>query len=82
MLNFENTNSGGNGILLSAGSSSSDNVIDAFDYDFGNRLFLLTADGKLRIPEYGSGTFTGTATKWLAVDASGNIIEEDEPGIP
>ena len=36
-------------------------------------------DGKTRLNQYGSGTFTGQATKWLAVDSSGNIIEEDVP---
>ena len=33
----------------------------------------------VQLISYGSGTFTGTATKWLAVDASGNVIEEDPP---
>lgn len=36
-------------------------------------------NGQLIADEYGSGTFTGTAAKWLAVDSSGNIIEEDTP---
>ena len=36
-------------------------------------------NGKTRLNEYGSGNFTGTATKWLAVDTNGNVIEEDEP---
>ena len=31
--------------------------------------------GALKLNAYGSGTFTGTATKNLAVDASGNVIE-------
>lgn len=39
----------------------------------------LNSTGQLTLNEYGSGTFTGTATKWLAVDASGNIIEEHPP---
>jgi hypothetical protein len=34
---------------------------------------------QMQLPSYGSGTFTGTDTKWLAVDASGNVIEEDPP---
>jgi hypothetical protein len=33
----------------------------------------------MKFNSYGSGTFTGTAAKWLAVDAGGNIIEEDAP---
>lgn len=36
-------------------------------------------NGKTRLNEYGSGNFTGTATKWLAVDSLGNIIEENTP---
>lgn len=34
-------------------------------------------DGKTQLNEYGSGNFTGTAAKDLAVDSSGNIIEKD-----
>lgn len=36
-------------------------------------------DGKLIANQYGSGTFTGTAAKYLAVDSSGNVIEENLP---
>jgi hypothetical protein len=35
--------------------------------------------GAVQLNNYGSGTFTGTATQTLAVDASGNIIET--PGV-
>ena len=35
----------------------------------------LKSAGDLQLPLYGSGTFTGTATFNLSVDASGNIIE-------
>jgi len=35
--------------------------------------------GAVQLNSYGSGTFTGTATRTLAVDASGNIIET--PGV-
>lgn len=37
-------------------------------------------DGSIDLPFYGTGTFSGTATKLLAVDASGNVIEEDLSG--
>jgi hypothetical protein len=40
----------------------------------GNK-FVLSGNGALQLPGYGSGNFTGTATKTLQVDASGNIIE-------
>jgi hypothetical protein len=36
--------------------------------------------GQLALPQYGGGTFTGTATKMLAVDTAGNVIEETLPG--
>ena len=35
----------------------------------------LKSDGELRLNEYGSGTFTGTAAQRLGVDSSGNVIE-------
>lgn len=35
----------------------------------------IASSGALRLNKYGTGTFTGTATKTLQVDASGNIIE-------
>ena len=41
--------------------------------------FQVKNNGQLIADEYGSGTFTGTAAKWLAVDSSGNVIEEDTP---
>lgn len=34
-------------------------------------------DGNLKLEDYGAGSKTGTATKSLAVDASGNVIEQD-----
>ena len=35
----------------------------------------LKSTGDLKLPLYGSGTYTGTATFGLSVDASGNVIE-------
>lgn len=35
--------------------------------------------GRLRLNQYGSGTFTGTATKMLAVTATGIVVEETLP---
>ena len=34
---------------------------------------------QVKLGAYGSGSYTGTAAKWLAVDSSGNIIEEVPP---
>lgn len=36
---------------------------------------ILSGSGSLRLPAYGGGTITGTATYGLAVDATGNIVE-------
>lgn len=38
-------------------------------------VLIANADGSLAFPQYGSGTFTGTPTYTLSVDASGNVIE-------
>lgn len=43
-------------------------------------ILTLNGNKSIKFNGYGSGTFTGTATKFLAVDASGNVIEEDDPG--
>ena len=40
----------------------------------------LKSAGDLQLPLYGSGTFTGTATFGLSVDANGNIIETASGG--
>ena len=37
----------------------------------------IKATGQLELAQYGTGTFTGTATKSLAVTASGEVIETD-----
>ena len=49
------------------------------DGDGNANLFDIYGDGSIRMHQYGDGDFTGTATKWLAVDADGNLIEEDAP---
>ena len=40
-----------------------------------NNALVVKADQQIQGGGYGSGTFTGTATKTLQVDSSGNIIE-------
>ena len=40
-------------------------------------VLLMKNAGQIMLGEYGSGTFTGTVAKNLAVDSSGNIIETD-----
>lgn len=43
------------------------------------RKMALSDVGKLTLDTYGDGLHTGTATKWLAVDVDGNMIEETAP---
>lgn len=45
-----------------------------------NDLVTASGIGAMQFNQYGSGTFTGTDTYWLAVDSSGNIIEKAIPG--
>lgn len=66
-----NTILGANVIELAAALSN--NIIIA-DGD-GNKRIWVDNTGKVKLPPYGSGTFTGTPTYALATDASGNIIE-------
>lgn len=47
--------------------------------DFKNALTILF-NGKTTLNQYGAGTFTGTATYSLSVDANGNIIETTAGG--
>lgn len=41
--------------------------------------FGFASSGQLELNAYGTGTFTGTATKFLAVTAAGLVVEEDAP---
>lgn len=45
-----------------------------------NTLLSLNGDGKAILNKYGTGTFTGTTTYLLGVDASGNVIETTAGG--
>lgn len=47
---------------------------DAGTY-LGDALILKRDDGQLVLPSYGTGAITGSATKTLAVDIDGNVIE-------
>lgn len=58
-----------------AGSEQSQWIINALNNGVNADVFTLSGTGQLRLNNYGSGTFTGTPTKSLSVDASGNIIE-------
>ena len=56
-----------------------DNVANGFlsikDITDSRDVLTLTGDGNIQLGAYGSGTFTGTTAYNLAVDSSGNIIE-------
>jgi hypothetical protein len=43
------------------------------------KMKLEGSDGSLELRDYGAGNITGTATKMLAVDVAGKIVEEDLP---
>ena len=74
-----NGSSTGEGLIVGANNTS--DSYDAFTVSNSTTHVLnLTTSGKLQLGSYGSGSITGTATKFLAVDASGNIIEEDGSG--
>ena len=45
------------------------------DVDSATRLLNINTNGEIQFNQYGSGTFTGTATQRLGVDSSGNVIE-------
>ena len=67
-------------ILLQA--STGDFVVNGGDnhgfYPGGSQLrFNVSSSGLVTMNDYGAGTFTGTATKGLAVDVNGNVIETD-----
>jgi hypothetical protein len=50
--------------------------------DVNNRsdALVLNKDGELKLPSYGGGTITGTATYNLGVDVNGNVIEVSTGG--
>lgn len=91
-LRLTNAGTGDAGIGFLAGSRGVTMGIDNSDGDLfkisvgssipnvGAGTVILEADSnQIKLPIYGSGTITGTATKLLAVDADGKVIEEDLP---
>ena len=45
--------------------------------DMANNDGSVSIYNQFLLPSYGSGSYTGTATRLLAVDTNGNVIEED-----
>jgi hypothetical protein len=57
--------------------NNEDTVMTGSGYQpVGDPALYISSSGAIQLPEYGSGTFTGTATYTLRIDASGNIIED------
>jgi len=57
------------------GSESGDIYFQQINSGTIHETFRTNADGKLKLSQYGSNSFTGTAAYALAVDSSGNVIE-------
>lgn len=62
-----------------SGSVDSKFVLRTVENNTASSSLEVLNTGQMVLPNYGGTGFTGTATKWLAVDASGNIIQEDPP---
>jgi hypothetical protein len=73
--------------LLMSGGVSGGNQGFSFDYSTnqgtGNitwdNLLQIAPNGNMTFSKYGSGTITGTAAKYLAVESDGDVIEVDAP---
>jgi len=60
---------------LDASAATSQFIIDGVDAGSDQSVLTINGDGSTQLNRYGSGSFTGTPTFNLSVDASGNIIE-------
>jgi len=56
------------------------NAFNGFEWIYDGATKAVFDGGQWQWNDYGLGSFTGTATYYLAVDASGNVIEEPIPG--
>jgi len=68
------TTANGNALLVESATVSDSREIFEIK-NLSGTVLKVQGDGKLQLSEYGSGTFTGTATQRLGVDTSGNVIE-------
>lgn len=66
--------SGANNVVL-GGSLLNNTTITAGAFNFTLGKFTIYGTGLINLYNYGSGTFTGVATKTLQVDGYGNVIE-------
>ena len=70
-----NSSSTGKGLQVRAGGTNH-SILDLANYT-GTSRFSFSSNGKAKFSSYGQGNITGTVSKYLAVDSSGNIIEAD-----
>lgn len=66
---------------LTHATRSSQFIITGVSIGTTSDLFTLSGNGSLKLNKYGLGSFTGSPTRSLQVDASGNIIEGLTPNI-
>lgn len=69
-----NSTLGGNFIVQTPDTTGSGTTVQTY-----TSKFEVQKTGQLKANLYGSGTFTGTAAKWLAVTSAGLVIEENAP---
>lgn len=62
-----------------AASATSQFIIRGLNNAVAGDILTLNGNKSIQFNGYGSGTNSGTAAKWLAVDSSGNVIEENAP---
>ena len=67
--------------LYFANDDASLAVLRIYGGTSGAERFVIGSGGAVKLSSYGSGTFTGTAAKTLAVDSSGNVIEINNTGL-
>ena len=90
--NLQIINSGSNGASLSVKDLNNEYNLATYGANFfisagaEERLTIYgypaAKVGQLSLPSYGSGTFTGTETYFLAVTSSGDVVEADSSALP
>ena len=65
-------------MYISLNTSTSSSAIA----DISSAKMIVRDTGKLNLPAYGSGSFTGTETYFLAVTSGGDVVEADSSALP
>lgn len=63
-------------------SSITDGSFRIYDEDATASRLLINSSGKINFSAYGSGSFTGTETYFLAVTSGGDVVEADSSALP